>query len=334
MSWKLYAVVMVLIALGAAGTFAVRPVDHRPSTVETLRVADAHQITSALLYIAVTEHYFADDGLAVVVKPYASGKAAFAALLDGKADVATVAEAPFIRAVLESKPVQVFASIVTSDKDFAVTARTDAGITTPKDLHGKRIGTIPGTGGEAFLDLFLAMHDLNRSGVVVVPFTPDEAVAALAQGSIDAVSAWTTVRLQAQAKLPDGTVSFFGDGLYTKIWTLASRQEFLHRRPEVIQKLLRALLKAERFTIEHQPQAIDIVARQLGLDPETVAALWDNFGFTVGLDQALVVNLEHLTRAVTHLQPPVELPNFLHRVYLDGLAAVAPTRVTVPHSGG
>ena len=202
MRWKFYGAIVLLVTLGIAMLYTVRPTGGRPAELETVRLADAHQIASALLYIADAENYFTDAGLAVVLTPHSSGNAAFATLLDDKADIATVAEAPFMRAVLEKRPVQAFVSIQTTDKDFAITARTDAGIKAPEDLAGKRIGTIPGTGGEAFLDLFLTVYGLNRSGVVVMPFTPDEAAAALVVGSIDAVSAWTTVRLKAQEKLP------------------------------------------------------------------------------------------------------------------------------------
>jgi ABC-type nitrate/sulfonate/bicarbonate transport system substrate-binding protein len=236
-----------------------------------------------------------------------------------------------MRAVLERRPVKVFATIQTTDKDIAITARMAAGIKAPQDLAGKRVGTIPGTSGEYFLNLFLARYGLNKSGIIVMPFEPVEVVAALIEESIDAMSTWTTMRLSAQEQLPNGTVSFFGDGLYTEAWTLAAREEFLHRRADATRKLLRALLAAERFAAANRQQAIDIAARQLNIHPGTVVELWDNFGFTVRLDQALVVNLEGQARAVIQATSQAQRLNVLDYLRLDELAGVAPNRVTVLH---
>lgn len=329
MRWKLYAAVTISVALGVAGLFTVWPAGHRPSTAETLTVADSRQIMSSLLYIALAERYDADEGLEVILQPYPSGKASLRAVIDSQADIAAVAEAPFMWAVLDGRPVQVFATIETTDKDIAITARTEAGVTTAQDLAGKRIGIVPGTSTAYFFDLFLATHNLKESGVVAVPFEPTDMVPALAAGSIDAMSAGTAIRLQAHTQLPDRTISFFGDGVYIEAWNLAARKTFLHERPAAMQKLLRALLKAERFAGVNRQQAIDIVARQLNLDRGTVAALWENFGFTIGLDQALIVNLEGQARAAAQANPTVLLPNFLHHVHRDGLAAVAPHRVSI-----
>jgi ABC-type nitrate/sulfonate/bicarbonate transport system substrate-binding protein len=329
MRWKLYAAVTMLVALGVAGLFTVWPAGHRPSTAETMTVAESRQIMSALLYIALAERYCADEGLEVILQPHPSGKASLRAVIDSKADIAAVAEVPFMWAVLERRPVQVFATIETTDKDIAITARTEAGIKAFQDLPGKRIGIIPGTSSAYFLDLFLVTHGLKGSGVVVEPFEPTDIAPALAAGSIDAMSAWTAIRLQAHAQLPDRTVSFFGDGVYIEAWNLAARKTFRHERPAAMQKLLRALLKAERFAGVNRQQAIDIVARQLNLDRRTLAILWENFGFTIGLDQALIVNLEGQARAAAQANPTVLLPNFLHHVHRDGLAAVAPHRVSI-----
>ncbi len=70
---------------------------------EPVIVAVSQQPLSAPVYIAYEEGYFRDEGLAVTLQPFWAGKDAFQSVLDGKAQIATVAETPIAFARLAGK---------------------------------------------------------------------------------------------------------------------------------------------------------------------------------------------------------------------------------------
>ncbi|CAK0769846.1 NitT/TauT family transport system substrate-binding protein [uncultured Gammaproteobacteria bacterium] len=307
------------------------PSEKKWTSVERVVLADPRLITSSLVYVALDQGFFAAEGIDLILTPVTSGKASIAMVTAGAADLANAADVPLVRAILEGKPLKVLATIQTTEKDIAITARKDAGITTPADLAGKRLGVIPGTNTSYFANLFLAVEGLARDAITFVPVEVDTALKALVSGQIDALSSWTMVRFDIDKALGDRTVTFSGEGIYTVSWTLVAMDEFAKQRPATVRGVLRALVRAEAFVAANRTMAIDIAARHLGLNRSLIASQWDNFGFRVALDQALLVNLEGVARSELLSRPGVVAPNFLDVLDPDGLAAVVPSRITTLH---
>jgi NitT/TauT family transport system substrate-binding protein len=61
--------------------------------------------------------------------------------------------------------------------------------------------------------------------------------------------------------------------------------------------------------------------------------IWGNYNHEVDLDQNLIVRLEVLTRWLMENSgtAPGALPNFLDYIYVDGLKAADPAKVTIVH---
>lgn len=298
-------------------------------TVEPLRLAVSPQIMSALVYIAADRGYFRDEGVDVTIQTYPFGKDCLAKVVTGEADIATVAEVPVMRALVEKRPVSVFATIQSTDKDVAVIARTDSGIRTPADLAGKRIGLVAGTNHEYYLGLILAINQIDPSAVTIVPVTMDNGADALISGRIDALSSWITARLIIRAAMPEKTVSFASEGIYTELWTLAIRSDALAERSEALRRLLRALIRAEAFAAESRAQAVAIVAPRVGLSVEMADSIWDDIGLRVGMDQSLVLHMEGEARRELQGKPDARIPDFLNSISVKDLTAIEPGRVTI-----
>lgn len=294
-------------------------------------LADSPQILSALIYVARAEGFFDREGLDVAFQAHPTGRDAVAAVTGGKADMAVTAETPLAQALLAGHPVKVFATIQTTDREMSIIAPRAAGFAKASDLAGKRIGMVVGTSSEFFLDQFLVDQGLRQSGITVVPLPSPEAVNALAAGSIDALSAWTVPRLRAKKELPGGIVSFPMDGGYVTTWNLIAMGKFATIRQDALRRTLRALIAAERVVAADRPRAIAIVAQALGIEPAQMEELWDLYGFTVRLDQALLVQLEGLVRWNLQRNPDMKPPDVLDALHVDALASVDRARMTVLH---
>jgi len=330
---RAWALVAAAIAL-AAGYVLIRNAPPAPPTpVEKLRIALPDVPHAGLLHIAAEQGLFAAQGLDVTIVPATHGKAAMELLRQGKVDLAAMAEAAFLLAVMKGEPLGALASVLNVSGDNAIVARRDRRIAAPRDLVGKKIGVSFGTSGEYFLWAFLVRHKLAPEAVTLVDLPPGRIAAALVDGSIDATATWAPILFDAQAALGANAVLFTEASVYTLNYMLGGRSEFLQAHPQVIEKLLRALLKAEEFNQAYPEEALGLVARRLKVEVEALRPTWKDFNFRVELRQSQLITLEAQARwamARGHVASgPV--PNLLPHLYLDALLAVRPERVSVLH---
>jgi NitT/TauT family transport system substrate-binding protein len=281
---------------------------------------------AALAQIAAAKGFFAEEGLAVTVQRHDFGLLALASMLAGKADLATVADTPVVFATLRGDRPVLVATIATTSKGSAVVARKSAGITTPADLRGKRIGVPTGTSAAFFLDTLLVRHRVERDRVRYVDMTPEEMPDALAKGDVQAVSIWTPVTLALERRLGNEVATFYAEDVSWQTHNIATRPEVLQDRPSAIRKALRALLRAEAFARERPQEARQVVATASNAEPADIHGMWEQFQFRVGLEQSLLVLLEEGARWATRagLAPNQNPPNFAAAIAPEPLLAVKP----------
>jgi NitT/TauT family transport system substrate-binding protein len=331
--WAL-AVLALVLAAGAAALLAAalrRPAASAPA--EPLRIAASSTPHAALLHLAAAKGFYAAEGLDVTLVPVSHGKAALDLLDRNQVELAAAAEVPFVIAVLQGQPLDVVASIASISTEMAVVARRDRAIDTPEALQGRTVGVPFGTSGEYFLWAFLTRHKLTPEAVRLVDVPPGQIPSQLARGSIDAASTWQPVRFGAESALGAEAITFTDPDAYTVTHVLIGRHDHLLARHSAVQKLLRALLRAEAFCREHPDEALALLAERLKIAPSALQPVWGDLRLAVDLRQSQLVTLEDEARwamARGHA-PRGPMPNFLPRLSLDALLAVRPERVTVVH---
>jgi len=234
--------------------------------IEKVILAEPTQPGAGSVYIAYIKGYFKDERLDVTLQPHTSGKAALNAVLEGKADLAIVAETPIVFAVMRGEKIYAIATLFTSEKNMAIIARKDRKISLPADLKGKRIGVSIGTNGEFFMDVLLVLHGTPVKEVKAVSLTPEEMFDSLVKGEVDAASTWHPHLIRLQKKFGDRAITFYGDGIYTWTFNVAVMQELAHKNPEVIQRVLRTLIKAVEFIRENPDESRKIIADYIRMD--------------------------------------------------------------------
>jgi NitT/TauT family transport system substrate-binding protein len=294
-------------------------------------IADGSSINSALLYVALKNDYFRQEGLEVACRLFSSGKAALDVVLGGKGDLATVADIPIMFAVMEGTRISVVASISEALRESALIGKKDRGILSAEDLKGKRIGVTPGTVTEYFLDVFLTFNRIPRNQIKVIPLLPDQIPGALLRGEIDAAVTWNPHIMRLQDKLGANGYIDYGRNLYHMVWNLAGPEAFVKGNPEAVKKILRALIRGAAFVKEKPAEAQKIVAGFLGLTEAQVARSWNEYAFQVTLHPLLLMNLENQARWAIRKEfvPNGAVPNFLTHFYFEGLKAVDPEAVTI-----
>jgi NitT/TauT family transport system substrate-binding protein len=183
------------------------------------------------------------------------------------------------------------------------------------------------------LDAFLIRQRLSTDDVTLHDLQPEDLAEALMKGDVDAAATWEPYLGALRAQLGANGTIFYSEGIYELPFNIAARQDYVVSHPETIKKLLRALVRAERFYKEEPDAARKIIADAINVSLEDLQEVWPTYRFNVALHQSLLLTLEDETRwAIKNkLTAKADIPNYLNHLYLDGLRAVKPESVTVVH---
>lgn len=317
---------LVVFAVGGYIWFATSQARTPADTRAKVTFAVVTSPNSALAHVASLEGYFADEGLDVTLQRHTSGKAAVQSLLDGKADLTTLGDIPFMFSVMGGADIRLLATMIASDKNLAIVADRTQGIEGAKDLACKKIGVTLGTGGHFFLSVFLALQGISVNDVEVVDMAPNDLVAALGTGQLDAVSTWQPHGVRAEGRLGDRAIVFTSQGIHRETFNVATRADRIETNPDAVAALMKALHRAEDFIARNPEKAIDHVASVGNQDRESVKKVWESALFNLALEQSLITTLESEgRRAIANkLVDKTDQLNFLNFIYGDALQNAKP----------
>jgi NitT/TauT family transport system substrate-binding protein len=278
---------------------------------------------NALIYIAEAQHFFADNGLEVIIKDYDTGMTAINGLIAGEVDMAGAAEFPFAQAVIEKQPLNIFVVSDRFENDYLV-GRKDRGITNPSDLKGKRIGVIKGTVLEFFLGRFLEIRGINISDVTIVnTLTNANTNRAIISGEIDAAVAFQPYANALREQLGDNAITWSVQNGQLAYGILAAQAEWLSGHDDLVKRFLISLSEAEDYLNSHQKESLTIVQNKL--------FYWLQHQFSLSLDFSLILALNDEARWLVenNLAAGSDIPDYKYHIYLNGLKAVKPEAVNI-----
>jgi len=245
-----------LIALVTILWFASSVTAAAPSKKLTLVFADFSE-RAGLLFVAKDQRFFEEQGVDVDVVQVRSGPIAISALAAGEAQMYSVsATGASLGAMAGGLDIVFIAGFINRlDGYFAVSTR----VRTPEDLRGKIIGVQSIGGGIwMFTQILLDHWGLNaeRDKIQIRAIGDDSVLAqAVMTGVIDgAVLGYTYSRVISQkggrilVELPTLNIKYQGTGL-------VARRSYIDSAPDTIEKVLRGLIRTNRFIQDKNNQA-------------------------------------------------------------------------------
>ena len=304
-----------------------------PAQREPIRYGLTQQSMSALGIVACDANFFSREGLDAEITEYVSGKRALQALLDGEVDAITTAGIPIVFASLTRRDFRIVAGLASLTTNVErIVARKDRGIVTPADLQGRKVATQRGSAVHFFLHMFLVKYGLTERDIDLTFMKAEELPGALIRGEIDAFSMREPYVGRATKALGNDAIVFEAPGVYYRTDYLVVSEELIRTRPEAVEKMIRALVRAEQFAKQDPSRLVSVVAARLGAENESVVRReLAQTRLDVGLGQSLLTCLENGANwaIATGLTEQTDVPNYLEFIYLDAIESVKPEAVTI-----
>lgn len=258
---KLLPVLVLVFALGGCVSLtSTEPAATPPSPIEseiTLAMGFIPNVQFAPFYVAEERGYFSEEKLIVhidygmetdLLKLVGAGELQFAV---ASGDQVILSRAQGLPVIYVLNWYRRFPVCVVSLKE--------KGISGANDLVGKRVG-IPATEGASYIGWRALLHaegiDEAEVNLQVIGYTQ---VASLTEGRVDAAVCYA---LNEPVQLSQAGYSI--DVMYVADYAnlvsngLITNEQTIAERPELVQELVRAVLRGLRYTIEHPDEAFAI----------------------------------------------------------------------------
>jgi NitT/TauT family transport system substrate-binding protein len=208
----------------------------------------------AVPYLGVQKGLFAAEGLEVTILSGRGSSDVVTRLGTATADIGTGGLSALLQAKAENKvPVKAVYSIYTQQPD-AIFTTEGSGITTLKDVSGKKIATATFSSSNVTWPLLLQANGIDPAKVDLLKADPGALAPMLATGRVVATINWTTVApafvkpLAETGKkikiIPWSQFGYEGYGLSVFV-----SDKMLAERPDAVKKFLRAYAKATALAI-------------------------------------------------------------------------------------
>lgn len=212
---------------------------------------------SAPLLLGKTLGFYKAEGLDVTFNLAKSGTESVQQLIGGNAQIAVATGEPVVIAAGKGSALQYFLPFY-GRFIYQIAAVDGSGITSIKDLQGKRVGiTNANSTGATFLRTALAAEGVPKDSVTVVPIgVGAQQLTAIKNKQVDALALWDTLYTSAKNNGVNTTVlpvtgmdGLFGGGIVAKA-------DALKADPDLYAKFGRATAKALMYAANNEEKAV------------------------------------------------------------------------------
>lgn len=215
---------------------------------------------SVPVYVGIKEGFFEAEDLKVSISSGRGSTDAITKLATGSSDVGNADIGALMAArAQEHVPVVAVLPYFTQAPHTFFTLK-DSGITSIKDLKGKKVATSPFSSSNGFLPLVLKGYNLTEDDIKLVKTDPGTLGPLMITGRTDAVIGWTTnselfKEQAASAGKEIMSMPWSNEGLSLYSYSLLASEYFLKERPEVAKRFVKAFKKSIEFTYANPGKA-------------------------------------------------------------------------------
>ncbi|WP_237242686.1 aliphatic sulfonate ABC transporter substrate-binding protein [Rothia nasimurium] len=194
------------------------------------------------------------------------------ALRSGAIDVGSTAGSAALLARSNGSPIQVI-DLYSQPEWSALVTRTNTGVSSVKDLAGKKVAVTKGTDPYFFLLQALEEAGVSPDEVTIEQLQHADGRTALNQGTVDAWSGLDPI--MASAEIEDGNTLFYRNVDFNTYGFLNATEDFIESDPEAAQTIVDVYEYARDWALANEEEAVQILADGSGIELETAQVVWD-----------------------------------------------------------
>ncbi len=291
--------VIALVAIVIVGTLAyvryIRPVSQAADEINFMKSFLAAP-PDVPYDVAIDKGYFANyhlrvniisnpSGSAAAIRSLASGGVDFA-----EGDIGTLMVLMARESITNVKAVDAYYQ----HNPGGVIFLKGKGISQPKDLEGKTVGSFAGNSVEFLFPLFARASGLNVSAVHIQHIAAASLQTALLSNQVDAILtfAFHTFDFHQVSQTQVGNFSYRDYGVDTYANSILTRTDIIARNPDLVSRFVKALEDARSYSVAHPDEAVQSFLKiNPQYDPTISLAIWRDWTISVmgGKDHILAL---------------------------------------------
>jgi NitT/TauT family transport system substrate-binding protein len=264
------------VILGIGAGLIAAPFVHAEGEVVVIRAGALKLIHSIAPYFY---DQFVPSGYKVEVTPFETPTECKNAVVTKSVDFGAFGIAAAILGAAAGEPVVVIAS--TCNRGMAIIAKKDSGISSIKDLKGKRVAVFPGTTQEVFFLERLKMEGMTIKDVEPVRVSFSEMHISLARGDIDA---YVGAEPGPGVSLSTGVGQLVEYPYSTPMGSLnmvfGTHADLIKEKPDLVKVMLGIHQRATDFAASHKDALVAMAVSKLGQKKEAIEASVPNVELT------------------------------------------------------
>ena len=285
--WKtLFAAMMMITLTAIFSACGFEKDDDAEEVKEKIVTVGTMNLINGDLIAQYEKLYEKELGMKVKLLNFNSGKEIIAALGTGEIDIGEAGTAPTALAISSHIDVEViFIGDVIGAAETLV-ARNDSGISSVKDLIGKKVATPFSSTAQYSLLNVLKLEGMTETDVQILDMKPDDIFTAWQNGEIDAAYIWYPVlgRLLENGKSITDSEKLAEKGIVTAD-LFVMRSVFAEKNPDVVKKFVEVQLKANDMILNNPQKAAKEIAAVLGITENEAAEQITKFKYLTADEQ-------------------------------------------------
>jgi len=295
---KSKVILLLSLAIAAFAT-AQLYIHYRTTASYRVRICASRSISSALPILAEKLGLFKGEGINTEFEIAPLAKSCLESLIAGQVDFAVANVAPVVDAIIMANPITVITELQNSTHRAAVVYAADKNWTGPDSLIGKKIAVAQSSDAEMLLRLFIKEYpDLTLSNVRIIKTSNvAESADLLERGVVQGAVLWDPY-LSDFAR----TSQFVAQesAFYTGFSLLTSRVDFSSKHPEIVDRVVAALARAQTYLEDENVRSMQIISRELGYqNSDDLKPRWEKAHFSMGLTSVLIAMMTEAASAFT-----------------------------------
>ncbi|MDR2506929.1 MAG: ABC transporter substrate-binding protein [Candidatus Accumulibacter sp.] len=241
------------------------------ASAEPVKVGYLPAIGHAKYFIAYEQGFFKKEKLDVELVEFQNSADGINAVVSGKLDVGSFSTPAPLLFYSKGSDIRIIGGIMGQDGSVIIKPERSYDIRSIADLRGKKVATVRLASSDAVLRTALKEAQIDwRSDLEIFELkNPPAVIESVKSGQVDAGVVWGPFDLRAEQQglkviLRSGDL-YPGHPCCRLITTSKQLKD-----PQIVERFLRALLQAERFSLDHRKETIDSIAKYVKLDHATL----------------------------------------------------------------